>query len=178
MNGYEIDTRSLYYAQIHVIDQVMLDRQLPYSIPDFDSDSDDSDIPGEMEGEEKEEESVDAEEEGTITDGPTVSTTENLSTTESLSASESLSATTDAPSAAGTTSEPTTVVTIVNGIDTEIDEDGQPCQSISTIVCGELAFSTLCTLLEDNALLDALNDGVSYNNSKIPLHNNRLTATV
>ena len=151
----------------------MLDRQLPYSIPDFDSDSDDSDTPGEMEGEEKEEESVDAEEEGTITDGPTVSTTE------SLSASESLSATTDAPtSAAGTTSEPTTVVTIVNGIDTEIDEDGQPCQSISTIVCGELAFSTLCTLLEDNALLDALNDGVSYNNSKIPLHNNRLTATV
>lgn len=146
----------------------MLDRQLPYSIPDFDSDSDDSDTPGEMEGEEKEE-----EEEGTITDGPTVSTTE------SLSASESLSATTDAPtSAAGTTSEPTTVVTIVNGIDTEIDEDGQPCQSISTIVCGELAFSTLCTLLEDNALLDALNDGVSYNNSKIPLHNNRLTATV
>ena len=151
----------------------MLDRQLPYSIPDFDSDSDDSDTPGEMEGEEKEEESVDAEEEGTITDGPTVSTTD------SLSASESLSATTDAPtSAAGTTSEPTTVVTIVNGIDTEIDEDGQPCQSISTIVCGELAFSTLCTLLEDNALLDALNDGVSYNNSKIPLHNNRLTATV
>lgn len=151
----------------------MLDRQLPYSIPDFDSDSDDSDTPGEMEGEEKEEESVDAEEEGTITDGPTVSTTE------SLSASESLSATTDAPtSAAGTTSEPTTVVTIVNGIDTEIDEDGQPCQSISTIVCGELAFSTLCTLLEDNALLDDLNDGVSYNNSKIPLHNNRLTATV
>lgn len=157
----------------------MLDRQLPYSIPDSDSDSDDNDTPGEMEGEEKEEESVDAEEEGTITEGPTVSTTDNLSTTESLSASESLSATTDAPtSAAGTTSEPTTVVTIVNGIDTEIDEDGQPCQSISTIVCGELAFSTLCTLLEDNALLDDLNDGVSYNNSKIPLHNNRLTATV
>ena len=155
----------------------MLDRQLPYSIPDFDSDSDDSDTPGEMEGEEKEEEPVDAEEE-TITDGPTVSTTENLSTTESLSASESLSATTDAPSAAGTTSEPTTVVTIVNGIDTEIDEDGQPCQSISTIVCGELAFSTLCTLLEDNALLDGLNAGVSYNTSKVPLHNNRLTATV
>ena len=159
----------------------MLDRQLPYSIPDFDSDSDDSDTPGEMEGEEKEEESVDAEEEeeGTITDSPTVSTTENLSTTESLSASESLSATTDAPSAAGTTSsEPTTVITIVNGIDTEIDEDGQPCQSISTIVCEELAFSTLCFFLKDNALLDDLNDGVSYNNSKIPLHNNTLTATV
>merc|ERR1711865_848665 len=65
---------------IHVIDQVMLDRQLPYSIPDFDSDSDDSDTPGEMEGE------------GTITDGPTVSTTEDLSTTDSQSASESLSA--------------------------------------------------------------------------------------
>jgi uncharacterized surface protein with fasciclin (FAS1) repeats len=68
--------------------------------------------------------------------------------------------TTEEPVPVATTEEPTEPPTFLPGNTTDTDEDDTECKSIAEIACSSRTFTMLCSLLEENALLDDLDDGL------------------